>query len=149
MKRKGAFAIAAVMALSMVGWAAPAAASGSDGCTPGYWKNHTESWPSDGNPDPTGTPISSSDDWGTWFEGDLFDGKTLLEVLKKGGGGKYAFGRHAVAAFLNAHSDDVIYPRSPTSVASIVDGLGDDSSKGLYNFWKNRFERDNQLGCPL
>ncbi len=70
------------------------------GCTPGFWKNNAEkhdasAWPSDISPD------DSFQEY--WPAGPDI---TLLEALKLGGGGLNALARHAVAALLNASTQD-------------------------------------------
>lgn len=81
----------------------PPVVVGGEGCTPGYWKQkqHFDSWT---NPpyDPDNMFVSAGFD-------DAFPGMTLLEVLKQGGGGLKALGRHTVAALLNTASDGVAY----------------------------------------
>ncbi|HEY4617281.1 MAG TPA: T9SS type A sorting domain-containing protein [Flavobacterium sp.] len=74
-----------------------------EGCTLGYWKNHTDRWCS------TYTP--------SMIFGDVFVNApsnlanyTLLEALNLGGGGIYNLARQGVAALLNACSDEVDYP---------------------------------------
>ena len=112
---------------------------GGEGCTPGYWKqpHHFDSW-SDYSPDGLFSDV---------FE-DAFSGYTLLEVLKQGGGGLDALGRHTVAALLNAASGDVDYGQSP---AGVIDGFNAvfPGSRGDYNSLKYDFESANESGCPL
>lgn len=95
-----AVGISTMLLLTVFG-VAPVAAC-DQGCTPGYWKNHTESWI---NYDPDQT----LGDAGFNFPGQLaaFDGVTLIEALQ-GGGGPGLDGaakillRAAVASLLNA-----------------------------------------------
>ncbi|MBY5992110.1 hypothetical protein [Ferrimonas balearica] len=111
---------------------------GGEGCTPGYWKqpHHFDSW----------VMYSPDDTFYMAFGSDIFGSdKTLLEVLKTGGGKEYAMGRHAVAALLNALNDDVSYKYSKDEVVAAVQG----ASKGSYNDVKNAFEHQNEKGCPL
>ena len=70
-----------------------------EGCTPGYWKTHPDNWV---GYDPTEL---FNNVFGVVDPDDL----TLMEALWAGGGGKYALGRHAVAALLNAAHPDVDY----------------------------------------
>lgn len=113
---------------------------GDDGCTPGYWKqsHHFDSWPLPYTPD---TPF------GSVFE-DAFPGKTLLEVLWTGGGGKRALGRHSVAALLNAASGDVDYP---ISTQDVIDSFNEvyPGIKRDYNEIKDGFADANEKFCPL
>ena len=112
-----------------------------EGCTPGYWKNHTiyknrNAWV-------TYTPNQT---FNSVFE-NAFPGKTLLQVLKQGGGGLNALGRHTVAALLNAANPDVAYPLTPGQVINKFDSVYPGSKK-KYNWLKNKFENYNEAGCP-
>lgn len=70
------------------------------GCTPGYWKNHTEAW-----------PVATTTTFNEVF-GEIPSGScqkegigitlTLLQGLNLGGGGQCALIRHAVSAYLNS-----------------------------------------------
>lgn len=113
---------------------------GGEGCTPGYWKqpHHFDSWTAPYTP---GTMFSDV------FE-DAFPGKTLLEVLSKGGGGLKALGRHTVAALLNAASADVGYDLSVSEVINMFNSVYP-GSKASYNGVKDILEGFNELGCPL
>lgn len=63
-----------------------------EGRTPGYWKNHTGAW----------VGYSTGADFNSVF--GVGPHKTLLEVLRTGGGKWDALHRHAVAALLNSTS---------------------------------------------
>ncbi len=112
---------------------------GGEGCTPGYWKQprHFDSWMSY-------TPGTMFSDV---FE-DAFPGMTLLDVLKQGGGGLKALGRHIVAALLNADCTGVSYDRSETQVINMFNSVYP-GSKGDYNGVKNILESLNEQGCFL
>jgi hypothetical protein len=112
---------------------------GSEGCTPGYWKQsqHFDSW--------TGyTPNELFVSAG--FE-DAFPGMTLLQVLQQGGGGLNALGRHTVAALLNVASSGVDYAYTDTS--TVIGLFNNVFPGGDYEGLKNIFEGFNQLSCPL
>ena len=67
---------------------------GSDGCTPGYWKQkqHFDSYPAGYSPNTRFNTVFAN----------AFGSKTFLQVMSTGGGGLIALGRHSVAAFLNS-----------------------------------------------
>jgi hypothetical protein len=115
---------------------------GGEGCTPGYWKqpHHFDSW----------VPPYSPIDPQTYFDDpDVFGvgpHKTLLQVLKTGGGGEAALGRHAVAALLNAASGGVSYEYY---VQGIKDMVKEAYDTGDFERIKNLFAQQNELGCPL
>jgi hypothetical protein len=111
---------------------------GSEGCTPGYWKqeHHFDSW----------VGFSPSDDFETVFGVDASFDKTLLGALQQGGGGEKALGRHAVAALLNAASPDVSFAFTEAQVISLVQNA---YATGDFEGAKNLLEAQNQQGCPL
>jgi hypothetical protein len=132
MKKWKLVALASVLAISLV---VPLAVTGStvsatsQGLTPGFWKNHT-------------------DIWVDYLPGDFFDDvfgvgphETLLTVLKTGGGGEAAFGRHAVAALLNASS-----PLDSWPVHWIMNIVNVAYIQGTFESWKDYLESYNELG---
>lgn len=113
---------------------------GGEGCTPGYWKqaHHFDSWTAPYTPDTLFSDV---------FE-DAFPGMTLHQVLRQGGGGLKALGRHVVAALLNTASDGVSYG---ASTSEVVDGFDATfpGRKSDYNGLKGDLESMNEMGCPL
>ena len=111
-----------------------------EGCTPGFWKQpqHFGSWTAPYTP---GTSFSDV------FE-DAFPGRTLLQVLRTGGGRLVALGRHTVAALLNAASPDVNYGLSANDVIDMFNDVfpGSDSD---YEALKDLFEQLNESDCPI
>lgn len=111
---------------------------GSEGCTPGYWKQsqHFDSWvgyaPGDVFSDVFGNAAA-------------FPGQTLLDVLNTGGGGDAALGRHSVAALLNT-SGGVDYGMTP---ADVIDAFNAAFGTADAEATKNMFEGFNERGCPL
>jgi hypothetical protein len=77
-----------------------------------------------------------------WFP----DSFTLLDALKKGGGGKYALGRAAVAALLNASSSDVAYALTTEGVISAVQEA---YANGGIGTLVSELDGYNNGGCPL
>lgn len=117
----------------------PPPPTGTQGCTPGYWKQrqHFDSWTS------PYTPNTLFDDV---FD-DAFPGKTLLQVLGQGGGGLKALGRHTVAALLNsAAGSGVDYGMSATAV---IDAFNAAYASSDYSTLKDQFEGFNERGCNL
>jgi hypothetical protein len=153
------FAAALVLGLvaSLFAAASPAAAVniGHEGCTPGYWKNHTDKWE---EAQPT-TLFSDrfSDGTSGWLVG-----KTFLDTLQGGGGPGVAgaeqiLARAATAAYLNAAHEGVGYPwrrletgldGRPPLVATVNAALdSEDRATMLALAW--RLDADNNLGCTL
>ena len=111
---------------------------GTEGCTPGYWKqrHHFDSW----------VGYSPGDLFSDAFGNvNAFPGKTLLDVLRRGGGHEKALGRHSVAALLNASSAvDYEY-----DVAGVISAFNDAFNSGEYEGQKDLFDEANNRGCPL
>ena len=116
------------------------APGGGEGCTPGYWKqaHHFDSWTAPYTPNMLFSDV---------FE-NAFPGKTLLQVLKLGGGGLEALGRHSVAALLNSASAGVSYDLTTTDVINMFNAAYP-GSKQAYNNLKDIFQSYNEQGCPL
>ena len=103
-----------------------------NGCSPGYWKNHTARWPE--------TDFTTADDFDAtfgvgWYTPDI----TLLEAVNLGGGEPNELARHGTAALLSADHAGVSYPYSVEAVKALVKS-GDP---------EGRLAAANNLGCPL
>ena len=116
----------------------PPPPSGGEGCTPGYWKqaHHFDSWTA---------PLTPNTLFADVFA-DAFPGKTLLDVVRLGGGDLNALGRHTVAALLNSASTGVDYD---VATAGVISGFNTAFASGQYEGQKNIFEGFNEQGCPL
>jgi len=116
---------------------------GSEGLTPGFWKNHQDLWvgcdPSDSFNDIFNVSIS--------IDGN--SDPSLIDALNAKGGvneekGVYdALARHAVAALLNAAHPDVDYP---LTISEIIDMVHDAIINGGAEDVKDTLETNNQLG---
>lgn len=127
----------------------PPQPTGDDGCTPGYWKNHTESW--------AGTGYSPGQTAGSVFSLGGFPSlasQTLLQTLQ-GGGGSGTTGaakillRAAVAALLNAAHSGVDYPRTTTQIIADVNAALASNNRNTMLALATALDRDNNRGCPL
>jgi hypothetical protein len=114
-----------------------------EGCTPGYWRNHSSF--ARGN---------QSDAWVGYVAGDLFDdvfgvvssdGDTLQQAVTSNGGGEQALQRHAVAAILNSSSSVDYFYSEAEIIALVQSAYATDQFEGT----KNLFAFQNELGCPL
>jgi hypothetical protein len=115
-----------------------------EGCTPGFWKNHTEDWP------PTGySPAQTLESVFDIPDSLGIDTMTLLEALETGGGGVTALLRHAVAGLLSAaHPDVVDYPALPQFVIGPVNAALASGDPTQIENVKNQLEVWNQSGAP-
>ncbi len=86
---------------------------GTQGCTPGYWKNHAEAWHDSG--------FNPTDDFDTVFGVDAFTPNlTLMQALNLGGGKLNKLARHGVAALLNGGDMDVSFGLAAGEVIDLV-----------------------------
>jgi hypothetical protein len=120
------------------------------GCTPGYWKNHTDTW--------SDTAYTPSQTVGSVFSGasafPSLSSETLLDALQ-GGGGPGTLGaakillRAAVAALLNAGDSDLNYPRTTAQILSDVNAALSSNDRDTMLTLASQLDADNNLGCPL
>jgi hypothetical protein len=123
---------------------------GGQGCTPGYWKNHPDSWPPTGySPSQTVKSVfaqaASYPSLGnaTLLNALSFDGGSTLE------GAAANLLRAAVAALLDASHPGVDYPRTPASVISDVNAALASNNRDTMLSLASQLDADNNLGCPL
>ncbi len=123
---------------------------GTEGCTPGYWKNHTESWPPSG--------FSPSQKVQSVFgQASLYPSlgsSTLHQSLYFDGGSDLtgASGillRAATAALLNSAHSGVDYPWVTAQVISDVNAALASSNRETILALASALDQDNNLGCPL
>ena len=109
---------------------------GDDGCTPGFWKNHTKVW----------SGFSPGDSFNSVF-GVNYDASLTLEgALNLGGGGLAALARHASAALLNAAHDDVGYGLTTDEIIALVrEAFGANDPEPA----KDVLDRLNNAGCSI
>ena len=119
---------------------------GEEGCTPGYWKNHTTAWDQYRPNQTVGSVFSGA-------TASLAD-DTLLQALNYGGGSgvigaERILLRAAVAALLNARDADVDYPLYVNEVRNRVSAaLASDNRQRILALATD-LDRKNNLGCPL
>lgn len=127
---------------------------GHEGCTPGYWKNHTDNWEE-------ASPSDLVSDLYEDARANVAD-RTLLQALA-GGGGPGADGaakilaRAAVAAWLNSAHEGVAYPWRRLStgldgrppLVSAVNAAFASGDRSTMLDLASRLDADNSLGCPL
>jgi hypothetical protein len=147
--------VASILALAMAGtlWVgAPASATGSEGCTPGYWKNHTNSWGASGY-SPNQTVKSVFPAAGTHFP--ALGNATLLQALSfQGGTGTVGAAkillRAAVAGLLNISNPTIDYGGVKANFISRTNAALSSGSRDRMLHLATEFDtRNNQGNCPL
>ena len=125
---------------------------GNQGCTPGYWKNHTDTW--------ADAPYSPTDTVGSVFTvpADLssFGAESLHDALQ-GGGGAGLNGattillRAAVASLLNANDANLKFHSSSAAIIDHVNTVLASESRNKILHLATRLDdwNNGQDGCPL
>jgi hypothetical protein len=122
----------------------------NQGCTPGYWKNHTGSWP------PTGysTAQTVQSVFGESSRYPPLGSTKLLQALAFGGGSGVQGAaeillRAGTAALLNASHPGVGYPRGAGEVIADVNTALASNNRDTMLALAAALDADNNLGCPL
>jgi hypothetical protein len=118
---------------------------GGDGCTPGYWKNHTEDWVDFEPTDTVGSVFANAGSLGSM---------TLLAALKNGGGStledaKRLLIHHAVAALLNSTHPDVDYAFTTAQVIAWTSDMLTSTDRDAILGLKDLFDTENNRGCTV
>jgi hypothetical protein len=110
---------------------------GDQGCTPGYWKNHTGSW----------VGYSPTDSFDAVFGVSYFKPSfTLLEALNLGGGGFNALARHAAAAILGSANPLINYGLTSSQIIALVQkAVANNDPEPI----KDELAAFNEIGCPI
>jgi hypothetical protein len=155
MKWRSSIVVGAILAGSLaVGMPAASADNlGNEGCTPGYWKNHTSNWE------------EYHTAWKLKFiplafppELAAYGENTFLEALNfKGGSGVEGAARillrATAAAFLNAAHEGVAYPYRrfalPGDLQSQVNAALASLDRDTMLTLAAQLDAANNLGCPL
>ena len=119
----------------------------NQGCSHGFWKNHTSAWPATYDP---------TDQLGEYFSGLAVYGlatSTLNDALSFGGGPQVVdkiriLLRNAVASLLNAASS-LNYPLTVQQVKTQVDAAIASGDAATITALEQQLDIYNNLGCPL
>ena len=113
-----------------------------EGCTLGYWKNHTDKWCTDYQ---TCTLYNS-----VFANSTLAPTLTLIQALNlKGNTAGENLARQSVAALLNICSDGVAYSSEFASIQSLKDYVNAAFTSGAVNVAGSHLDLLNNAGCPL
>ena len=137
-------------------------AGGTEGCSPGHWKNEAKRNPGGGG-DWTNTGLNPDTLLlNTFFNPDFpelrtksGDGTnpTLTEALNAKGGNENALAREVAAALANIFSTDVNYDTDLGELQTLVDAALADGSDAALNTARDSLRVLNHLGdsdiCPL
>ena len=154
LRQGGMSGILLALVLAAVAFSSPAGAHriGNEGCTPGYWKNHTSNWQEYRPASKLGYNFAIP----AALAG--FRDDTFLQALRyKGGSGVNGAARilfrAAVAAHLNAAHEGVGYPyrrfQDPGHLRQQVNAALASLNRATMLDLAARLDAANNLGCPL
>ena len=151
-KYVAAAAVSAIAAGTMLAGPASATNIGNEGCTPGYWKNHTSNW----EEYTVASKLANNFDLGSFAT--KYQSTTFLQALSlKGGtsldGAFQILMRASTAAYLNAAHEGVGYPlrrfaEPGTMQARINAALASGDRQAMLSL-ATELDGYNNLGCPL
>jgi hypothetical protein len=118
---------------------------GGGGCTPGYWKNHTEDWVGFAPSQLVSDVFSNAGSLGSM---------TLLQALSGGGGSSLTAAKallihHAVAALLNSTHPDVDYAFTTAQIIAWTSEALASSDRDAILSLKSLFDAENNRGCTV
>jgi hypothetical protein len=123
---------------------APPCISNTQGCTLGYWKNHTNRWCES---------YRTCDRFGDVFANApaSLANLSLLQALNLGGGGIYNLARQGCAALLNACSGEVAYAGYSDSTQAVIDAVNQAYAAGgtAPGIMGAQMDFYNNSGCPM
>jgi hypothetical protein len=113
-----------------------------EGCTLGYWKNHTDRWCD---------AYSTCTLYNSIFTASTLDPSlTLLEALNlKGNTAGENLARQSVAALLNICSEDVDYSSEFATISALQSYVNGAFTSGDINMAGSHLDLLNNAGCPL
>lgn len=119
-----------------------------DGCSPGYWKNHPQSWRGYSPNQGISNVFSEASSYSTVKR------VTLMQALGLPGGDGLEgaarnLARSAVAALLNASNNGVHYPISASNVFNIVNNAFGSRDRNTMLSAASMLDGYNNLYCPL
>ena len=125
-----------------------------EGCTLGYWKNHTDRWPSsvtDGSVDELCLTYTTCTLYNSVFTASTLNPNlTLLQALNlKGNKAGENLARQSVAALLNICSGSVNYDSEFASIQALKDYVNAAFRGGDVNLAGSHLDLLNNAGCPL
>jgi len=118
-----------------------------EGCSLGFWKNHTGAWETLDAAASVGSLFTEAAAHG-------LDDATLLQALSFHGGSTLTGAaqnllRQAVAAVLNAYHGSVDYPRTVAEITLDVNAALNSGNRSTILSLAAALDGDNNLGCPL
>ena len=145
-------AVAGLIVALAPAFSVSAVGTGNQGCTPGYWKNHLDSWE---EYNPATATVGGAFQLGSASIPQK--GDTLVQALNYGGGSgidgaRRILLRAATAAILNAAHDGLGYPLTrfaPDNLVANVRNLLLTGTRQQMIDFAEQLDRLNNLGCPL
>jgi hypothetical protein len=128
-----------------------------EGCTPGYWRNHTGRWDSPSDPIAAAAGFTTSTDFYTFFGltpgvCGLPTSLTMGQAITLGGGGPFKLARHGIAGLLNyaAGLNYTVPGTSITNATELRQAIIDAYNSCTFEPLATQIAAGNETGtCPL
>ncbi len=126
-----------------------------EGCTPGFWKNHTELWDEASDPIAAAAGFTTDTLFNDFFgltsaESGFPDSLTMLGAMNLGGGGAFKLARHAVPALLNlAAGLDYDLPDGIADADELVLAIQSAYLTDTFEPLASQLAAANEAGCPF
>lgn len=128
-----------------------------EGCTHGFWKNHTGLWNEAGDPIATAAGFTTGTLFNSFFgltpaQSGFSDSKTMLGAMQTGGGGGYKLARHGLAALLNLASGvNMQLPPGVDNASELEDAMANAYVTGVFEPLADQLKAGVETlpsGCP-
>lgn len=130
-----------------------------EGCTPGFWRNHTSLWDQFSDPVvqgmPAGLQFVTTTGFNAYFgltpaQSGFSNSLTMLDGVKKGGGGGSKLARHGVAALLNeAAGLNYQLPPGINNFTELRTAIRNAYLTSTFEPLAEQLKDANEAGCPL
>ena len=131
------------------------AGGGGEGCTPGFWKNHTELWDEPSDPIAAAAGFTTGTSFNEFFgltpaESGFADTLTMLGAVNLGGGGAFKLARHGIPGLLNiAAGLDWDFPPGITDAAGLAQAIHDAYVTDIFEPLASQIAAGNEGVCPF
>ena len=127
----------------------------AQGCTPGYWKNHTSKWDSAADPVAAAAGFTTTTGFNAFFgltaaQSGFANSVTMLQAIKTGGGGGFKLARHGIAGLLSlAAGLNYSLPSGIANAAALKTAMHDAYVNNVFEPLAENLAKANEAGCPL
>lgn len=126
-----------------------------EGCTPGFWKNHTSLWDQSSDPIAAAAGFTTTTSFNEFFgltsaQSGFPDSLTMADALSLGGGGGQKLARQGVAALLNLAANlNYPLPAGINNATDLKNAIKNAYLSRTFEPLAQQLADANELNCPL